>query len=262
MNYENRICCFIDILGFKQHINETITSTGEDDLNKIRSIQKILSLAKNLTDDGGFSKTKVTTYFSDSIVISYEFSEPSQVYHTLNDLMFVSFELANQGYLTRGGVSIGKLIHTNELIFGPALVKAHELESKKAIYPRILVDEDVIENGINYRVGNHSAEDELDYLMDILSQDDDRNYYIDYISKATSEFDNMEIDLYPYLEKLKSYLNDYSNQHDDVKPKLYWLKEKINKEILQIHTNIESEKFENTELRDYYRTLLPLKIKP
>ncbi|WP_159478370.1 hypothetical protein [Chryseobacterium sp. 18068] len=261
MKYENRICCFIDILGFKQHINETINVAGEDNSEKINSIKNIIDLSKSLTNDHGFSDTKVITYFSDSIVISYEFSEPSQLYHTLNDLLFVSFELANKGYLIRGGVSIGKLIHTNELIFGPALVKAYELESKKAIYPRILVEQYVVENGVIYREKNHSEEDEHKFIMDILTEDVDGNYYIDYISKGYSEFDDIEYDIYPYLEKLKSFLNNYSNERDDVKEKLYWLNDKISNAISQIHVSIESENFNNIELRDYYRTLHPLKVK-
>jgi hypothetical protein len=259
--YENRICCFIDILGFKQHINETINVAGEDNSEKINSIKNIIDLAKSLTDDDGFSDTKVITYFSDSIVISYEFSEPSQLYHTLNDLLFVSFELANKGYLIRGGVSIGKLIHTNELIFGPALVKAYELESKKAIYPRILVEQYVVENGIRYREKNNSEEDEQKFIMDILTKDQDGNYYIDYISKGYSEFDDIEYGIYPYLEKLKSFLKNYSNERDDVKEKLHWLNDKISNAISQIHISIESENFNNIELRDYYRRLQPLKVK-
>ena len=146
---KNKICDksitgFIDILGFKNHINQTINDNGEDNIEKIIKIKSILELSKNITDDLGFCKSKVITYFSDSIVLSYKYDEPSQLFYTLLDLLYVSFELANKGFLTRGGVSIGKLIHTQDFIFGPALNEAYEIESKKANFPRIIVDEKVM----------------------------------------------------------------------------------------------------------------------
>jgi hypothetical protein len=233
MNYEKRICCFIDILGFRQHIEETVDELGKDKIEKIEKIKYILDLSKKMTDDSGFSKSKIVTYFSDSIVISYDYTEPSQLYHTLIDLLYVSFELANQGYLARGGVTIGKLIHTNELIFGPAMVKAYDLESKEAIYPRIIVEKEVVENGIKFKVDNHSANDELEYIFDIITEDSDGNYYIDYISKSSSEFNDPEYDLYGYLDRLKNFFDDFQDLDDKVQKKLLWLKEKINNEIKQ-----------------------------
>lgn len=254
MSYEKRICCFIDILGFRHHITETVANSGEDNNKKIESIKHILELAKKMTDDGGFSKSKIVTYFSDSIVISYDFKEPSQLYHTLIDLLYLSFELANQGYLVRGGVTIGKLIHTPEYIFGPAMVKAYDLESKNALYPRIIVEREVVDIATNYRTDNHSLEDERKYIYDILSEDDDGYLYVDYITNASSEFNDMEYDLYDYILRLKSFLDNFENQKEDVKIRLKWLKNKINQHIILIHKNIESAKID-VELRDYFRTL-------
>jgi hypothetical protein len=45
------------------------------------------------------------------------------------------------GMLMRGGVSLGPLIHAQGgPLFGPAMNEAYRLESKCAIYPRVLVD--------------------------------------------------------------------------------------------------------------------------
>jgi hypothetical protein len=259
MKYEKRICCFIDILGFRQHIRETVTENGEDHEDKIQSIINIFELSKNMVDDSGFSKTKVVTYFSDSIVISYEYTENSQLYHTLIDLLYLSFELANQGFLVRGGVTIGRLVHTKDVIFGPAMVEAYDLESKKAIFPRIIIQKDVVDNGVKYRQENHSASDELGYIEDIITMDEDGHYYIDYIAKADSEFNDPEYDLFPYLERLKEFFINFDGMNDDVQKNLLWLKQKINDHIALIHLNIEQNDFD-LELRDYYRMLKPLDI--
>ncbi|REE07626.1 hypothetical protein DFQ09_1176 [Winogradskyella pacifica] len=244
MNYENRICCFIDILGFKQHLNQTINSAGEDNIEKIKSIQSILNLSKSITSDTGLSKSKIVTHFSDSIVISYKYDEESQLFSTLLNLLYVSMELANKGFLTRGGVAIGKLIHTDEVVFGPALVDAYNIESKLSKYPRIIVDKNVIENGLQYHSENHTKEEEKEYVMDIVTEDNDGHYYIDYVQKSSSEFDDLEYDLYRYINNLKeNFFSNYDEENEDVQKKLDWLKTKINELITNIKTNIKNPEF-------------------
>lgn len=241
MNYEERICCFIDILGFRNHISQTITDTGKDEVKKIASIKSILDFSKRLTENEGFSESKVVTYFSDSIVISYKYDEESQLFWTLLNLLQVSMELANQGFLTRGGVAIGKLIHTNEIIFGPALVKAYDIESKISKFPRILVANDVIEKGLKYHSKSHTKRDEKEYILNIVTKDDDGHYYIDYIQKSSSEFDDEEYDLYFFIKHLKeNFFENYDHETKDVQEKLDWLKSKINLLIKNIKRNIKN----------------------
>jgi hypothetical protein len=241
MNYENRICCFIDILGFRQHINETIKHSGEDEIEKIISIKSILDLSKNITKDIGISKSKVVTYFSDSIVISYKYDEKSQLFWTVLNLLYVSMEMANKGFLIRGGVAIGKLVHTDEMIFGPALVEAYDLESKISKYPRIIIAKNVIEAGVQYHSESHTAEDEQEYIMDIVTEDKDGHYYIDYIQKSSSEFDDPEYDLYTFIDNIqKNFFSNYNDQPNEVKEKLDWLKHKVNEVISNIHRNIKT----------------------
>ncbi|SFN61120.1 hypothetical protein SAMN05444143_1391 [Flavobacterium succinicans] len=259
MKYQKRICCFIDILGFKKHIDETVNDNGEENIKKIESIKHILKLTKKITNDLGFSKSKVITYFSDSIVISYKYDEPSQLFYTILDLLYVSFELANKGYLTRGGVSVGKLVHSSKYIFGPALVEAYDLESKKAKFPRIIVSEEVIKIGVTHRKDFHSEKDESEYLMNILTLDDDGYYFIDYITKASSEFDDLEYDLFYYIQNIKkSFFTNYKNETLDVKEKLDWLKIKLNNHIKQIQENVKNPVFDS-EIRDLYSSLTNVK---
>lgn len=259
MNYEKRVCCFIDILGFKKHIEETVTESGEDSIEKIKSIKSILKLSKRITKDNGLSKSKVITYFSDSIVISYKYDEPGQLFYTLLDLLYVAFELANKGYLTRGGISIGKLLHTTKYIFGPALVEAYEIESKKAVFPRIIVSKEVLTIGAKYAKNIHSENDEKGYIMDLLNKDTDGFYYIDYITKSSTEFDDPEFDLYLYIESLKNnFFLNYANENESVREKLDWLKLKLNAYIKQIKENIKDPVF-SQEIVGIYTNLNELK---
>lgn len=86
------------------------------------------------------------------------------------------------GYLVRGAVTFGALIHDKRYLLGPALVKAHLMESQEAIYPRVLIDPKVIEIGRKHRIDINSADDEEDYIGSFLAKDADRKFFIDYIS--------------------------------------------------------------------------------
>jgi len=48
------------------------------------------------------------------------------------------------GVLVRGGFSFGQLYHENGVVFGEAMVDAHRLEEKHAVYPRVLVSDRII----------------------------------------------------------------------------------------------------------------------
>lgn len=53
--------------------------------------------------------------------------------------------MTSQGIYTRGGVSYGSFYSDDNIIFSSALVKAYILESKTAIYPRIVIDKKLID---------------------------------------------------------------------------------------------------------------------
>jgi hypothetical protein len=49
------------------------------------------------------------------------------------------------GFLVRGGITIGDIVHDEEVVFGPALNRAYHLEHDIAKYPRIVVDPEVVD---------------------------------------------------------------------------------------------------------------------
>jgi len=52
---------------------------------------------------------------------------------------------ALNGFYLRGAATVGNLIHDTACVFGPALIRAYELESKEAKFPRIILDPDAPE---------------------------------------------------------------------------------------------------------------------
>jgi hypothetical protein len=57
----------------------------------------------------------------------------------------LSTDIATDGIFLRGAITYGKIFHTGRILFGSAYQNAFELESKKALNPRIIVDKSVLD---------------------------------------------------------------------------------------------------------------------
>jgi len=53
-------------------------------------------------------------------------------------------KLSAQGFVLRGSITLGKCHFGENFIFGPGLIESYNLESKSAIYPRVIIDRSVI----------------------------------------------------------------------------------------------------------------------
>jgi hypothetical protein len=56
----------------------------------------------------------------------------------------LAMTLLNYSTLLRGAIVKGALYHDDGVVFGPALVRAYELESQVALYPRIVITREVV----------------------------------------------------------------------------------------------------------------------
>ena len=220
--YERRLTLFVDFLGFKEHV--ALTEKDPDHLPRvIRAMDRIAAIGR---DDKAFHKSQVVTQFSDCVVVSYGVDEESGVFWLLNEIAFCVIDLVEEGFLVRGAVTVGDLHHTKTHVVGPAMVEAYLLESKVAKFPRILIEDKVLEVAKSARREGHSIEEELSYVKSYLTTDSDGRDYFNYVSwnsvVAVTGGDN---ELYPaYLEKL-SKLVEAGLKHQSVRvlPCYLWL---------------------------------------
>lgn len=130
---------FIDLLGVSQKI-ESKSQWGLD------SIWLFYQHIKN--EILKYNNTKIRI-FSDNILICEEIDEnnPQQAIKNVLDFIQVIEEsqLLLGSMFVRGGFTIGDLHFEENFVYGEALLKAYELESKHAIYPRVVIDKSVIE---------------------------------------------------------------------------------------------------------------------
>ncbi len=139
--YQDRFLAFIDILGFGQFVQSRKDSPSEV-IKKVRDVyEKLynrLNQARTSDIDINFSM------FSDSVVISKVVGDDDEAKKdSIQELVWcvnqVVVELLSCGFLTRGAIVRGQIVHEDQFIVGPALINAYKLETMTATYPRIII---------------------------------------------------------------------------------------------------------------------------
>lgn len=158
-NYEQRAVLFLDVLGFKRLIKDKREDLIENALEITCAEQQ-----------SNYSASA----FSDNIVMSIV---PTLGYELLEMVHFasnLSLHLLHAGVLTRGGITFGEIHHKGSVVYGPALVRAYELESQVANYPRIIMDPKAIANSL--QAGG--APDSEEYIRNLLRTDFDGQEHV------------------------------------------------------------------------------------
>lgn len=224
MNYEDRLILFVDFLGFKNEIEKT-----EEDPIALERLVKATEELGTVKEFIQFESGQITQ-FSDCLVISFLVNEESGVFYMLNAISMMVLILVGKGYLIRGAVTYGKLYHTPEVLVGPAMVKAYEMESKSAIYPRIIVDEGVLEIARSNKREGHRDDEELEYVNSFIISDKHSEYddlkFIDYISwNSVVAVIGADDDCYAdYITIISNLVKSgLSHENHEVRKKYVWL---------------------------------------
>lgn len=115
--------------------------------------------------------------FSDNIIFEIPITSTNGMEEYIQLAEFVSivqdFLLQNH-LLVRGGITIGLSYTDKDFVIGKALVDSYTIESKKAIYPRIIIDSKIVPTIQSYI----SDKTPLSYCC---TKDNDGLFYIDYL---------------------------------------------------------------------------------
>lgn len=229
--YQDRAILFIDLLGFKNTVNDSVSS--EKLFKKVFRAVNSLYKAKNDNYKGPLKGKEIgveISTFSDSLVISKELCEPGSFYYLLNMAYFAIIEIIESGFISRGAITVGKLYHDEKVIFGPAINDAYLLESKCAIYPRVIVQKDIVEKMLQNDHFNEMDEERRWYDK-ILKEDEDGLFFIDFLT-PNYQFDDFESYCW-LLGQMKKIIQDGLNSvnNESVKQKYIWLKTYFNKTL-------------------------------
>lgn len=137
--YERRLVGFSDVLGWRSHVEDSLHDAKR--LKFLRLMVESWSYHAKNDYSVGYGDLKVSS-FSDNAVYSQDTSNPLAL---LARMAIMQLAAAGGGFWIRGGVTVGKIVHTRDCVFGPALNRAYEIECTVANYPRIVIDSIVIQ---------------------------------------------------------------------------------------------------------------------
>jgi hypothetical protein len=202
-DYEMRILAFVDILGFRQIVNE-----AGDDISSVAAIHQMLVKARDeiaLPSQSALDNTILqveintfrTHHFSDLLTISCPLN--SFDYFNVLCAWIESLQVriwTDYKVPIRGSIVYGKLIDDDKnIIFGPALIEAYRLESKVARWPRVIVDKSVM---------CRFADKQESLFSQNIRKDSHGNCYLDYLRDFFHIYENR------YSDQLLKRWEDYS----------------------------------------------------
>lgn len=150
----DKVVCYIDIMGMKNKMDDESC----DDLKMVYAIQEMIAGNPDVQKDGLFISA-----FSDCMYIITEQENLDHLfefvaclaYHLLVKNKTIDEKEEYDCIKIRGGITYGKVLFWDEeegneqiprldIVSGPAVKRAYILESQKAVYPRVLVDNDLL----------------------------------------------------------------------------------------------------------------------
>ena len=218
--YEKRIVAFVDILGFKTIIEDSVCDTSLR--RKALEATEIIHSRRG----GKIEGTQVTT-FSDSAVISCPLNMRNALFYTIIDIIHLQLELGNKGLMLRGGIAIGDVYHDDDIVFGLAMNEAYFLESKVAKFPRVVIRRETLDEGFVNTEGLSKYEIETNWqdLMTLVKPDnynenenDENLFFIDFL-RQDNELTDFGDEYYEWLKAFRvaivEGLNRYSKASSD-----------------------------------------------
>lgn len=216
IDYHKMIVTFIDLLGFKNQIQDKMNSADliYDRLFAFYSLKNIGSCRKY--PDPNLKKT-TSIAASDCIIritkIDNKSSPIKEIIQEIEYIAYIQFKMLIQYQLVvRGGMAYDKMFlehsyNDNIVFFGEAYLRAYEIEQKVANYPRIVVD-----NSIHEIVGGN----------DYVKSDADSLHFINYLETVRNGVTPVE-DIGTHKECVEILLEKHKDADIKIMDKYRWL---------------------------------------
>jgi len=162
--YKDRYVAFLDLLGFKEQVLK-----AEADPEERTKLHDVLRLVRD-TIGGNPHLGLRLNYFSDCMVVSADRTAPG-LWEMFQSIFTMTFNLLQYDVLVRGGLTAGGAYHASDFLYGTAVNRAYEFESRSAQDPLTLVSSEVVEDAKNY------SADHFKWLL----EDGPQRYFVDYL---------------------------------------------------------------------------------
>ncbi|MEW6199130.1 MAG: hypothetical protein AB1601_10790 [Planctomycetota bacterium] len=235
--YIDRVVAFVDILGFSRLI--AAADNDRPAVELIDELERVLGEdvaaqwhgplaghpdAEALAESEGKGKIEITNFtikmFSDCICTAAPPNYFGYMWTVLN-LANIQKALLKHRILLRGAIALGRHYQSDAVIFSEALVRAYQLESHVAMYPRIILDAPLVSRFVQCLPEGNAREVMMNIL---LLRDSDNQVFVNYHSLVNdSEINrtrerNLELERKLIVEGRVEHSDDFS-----IMTKLAWL---------------------------------------
>ena len=170
------IVAYLDLLGVATRMKAD-REYQKISMNKLHNLYtSSIRLSKEIAIEG-YDEIQFKI-FSDNIIITKSLSkDPTKrmldIKCVLNCVSHFACSSVGDGvgWLVRGGITIGELFTDDTMVWGNALLKAYDLENNIAIYPRIVIDSEIL-----HEFDKNKA------LYEYIQQDFDNIIFLNYLS--------------------------------------------------------------------------------
>ena len=142
--FKNATIAMADVLGSRNYIKNAGKDPKTDaERHYAEMLHNLMADAVSLFEDSEDISLKA---FSDNFIIYSEDNSPNTAKRIVQGMAGLQYNaICKYGLLLRGGITEGKMYWSedgayDDFVTGKALLRAHELESEIAVYPRIIVD--------------------------------------------------------------------------------------------------------------------------
>lgn len=195
---EIQYTAFLDILGFSNHIKTEITNDyqAEDFYDTFNEVIEYFQFEKRdvfqIDSADYLEHIKIKhSWISDTFVICIEYMDEIKEEEDENIIkgmmifrlsMIIAsihhFMASKFGFTVRGGISSKYSCITDNFIFGEGVAEAHKLEKEIAIYPRVIFEQNIVNDEIYEIITRQYRDNDLNFI----SKDCDGYYFVNYLA--------------------------------------------------------------------------------
>jgi hypothetical protein len=126
------------------------------------------------------------------------------------------------GILLRGAVTIGDIVQSWGVVYGPGVVRAYEIESRKGGAPVIVIDDETLKSVAPAIEKDHSA-----WQLDGLVRNEGKMTYLDYLRACENELNVPEQEYSLFLALHRDLIRNGLMKHTrtPILAKYEWLKD-------------------------------------
>lgn len=200
-SWDYGVVALLDILGFSELVKADAGSPEPKHLSKLAACLRKARQSPT-------TQTLEIKIFSDSIIIAGRLS-PTDVINVICAIAELQRIFIPDKFLIRGAVALGKHYSDVDSIYSEALVRAYNLEKEQARFPRVVIDEHLLDWFINT---DDTTEKMKQVLYGITLKDRDNFAFVHYLDVATID---------QHKELISSY--DLKKISASVLEKIQWL---------------------------------------